>query len=121
MPKEAPPASTSPLSLSRIRLYRGTGFGRLLAAGFHRGYVPHLVPRKPRNRDILAQLGDLGLDQLSDRQAVFLDERLIEQANLFVELGHAPFHDAVDHVGGLALKGRAPALDLRSEERRVGK
>src|ERR1035438_4063491 len=112
MPKAAPPASASPLSLSTIRLYCDTGVGRPFGAGFGRGHVAHLVPGKPRNSDVLAQLGDLGFDQLADGEAGFLDEGLIEQADFFVILRQPAFHDAVDHVGGFAFESGAAALDV---------
>src|ERR1022692_1617764 len=112
MPKGAPPASASPESLSRIRLYWDTGIGRPFGAGFDRGDVAHLVADEARNADILAELGDLGLDQLADGEAGLLDEGLLEQADLFVELRQAPFDDTVDHVGGFAFEGGASALDV---------
>ncbi len=42
----------------------------------------------------------------------FLDERLLEQADLFVELGHAAFDDLVDHLLGLAFGEGARLLDF---------
>src|SRR5580658_3955655 len=120
MPKGAPPASASPLSLSRMRLYCGTGVGRPFGAGFHRGYVAHLVAGKPRNSDIFAQLGDFRLDQLADGEAGFLDEGLLEQADLFIIFRHSPFDDAVDHVGGFAFERGPAALHVALFLERLG-
>ncbi len=39
--------------------------------------VADLEADKARYRDILAELGDLGLDHIRDRRGVFLDERLL--------------------------------------------
>src|SRR5690349_9904747 len=102
MPKAVPPASDSPLSLSRMRLYLDTGFGGRLSPGISRGGVPHLEPCKTRYGDVLAQLGNLGLDQLADRQGVLLDEWLLQQADLFVKLRQPAFDDAVQHLFRLA-------------------
>src|SRR5580704_10287496 len=66
IPKAAPPASASPLSLSRMRLYCDTGVGRPFGAGFDRCDIAHLIAGEPRNGDVLAQLGDPGLYQLAD-------------------------------------------------------
>src|SRR5438067_1463717 len=57
MPNAAPPASDSPLSLSRIRLYRDTGFGGRFRTGLGGGRVAYLEARETGDRDVLAQLG----------------------------------------------------------------
>src|SRR5579864_6355708 len=50
--------------------------------------VPNLEPRKTPHGDVLAQLADLGRDQLRDRDGLILDERLFEQADFLIELLH---------------------------------
>src|ERR1700733_1824054 len=112
MPNAAPPAKASPLSLSKIRLYRGTIVGWPFSAGFHRRHVPHFVPDETRNGDILLEFRDLGLDQLSDGKGGFLDEGLLEQADLFIKLSHTSLDDALGDVGRLAFEQRAGELDL---------
>ncbi len=65
-----------------------------------------------RHADVFAQFGDLGLHQLSYGEGGFLHERLFEQADLFVELGHAALGDLLDHLLGLALGEGARLLDF---------
>src|SRR5262249_44044468 len=125
MPKAAPPAKASPLSFNRTRWYRGMMFAGLLCDGFagafgafflgcsfDGGNIAHLEADEARDRHVLAELGDLGLDELLDRQSGFLDERLFEEADLFVELGEAAFDDAVDDLLGLAFVQGAGAGDF---------
>ena len=61
---------------------------------------------------ILAELGDLGFDELLNGERRFLDERLFEQADLFVELGETAFDDPVDDLFGLAFSEGASAGDI---------
>src|SRR5665213_968777 len=97
-PKEPSPAITSPLSFSRTRWYLGMFSRRtaeapdapmaLLYAGFFgRGRVAHFEADETRHRNVFAELGDLGLDQIGDSGGIFLDERLFHQADFFVVLG----------------------------------
>src|SRR5689334_20903940 len=95
MPKAAPPASDSPLSFSRIRLYLGTGFGRWFRARIGGCGVSDFESRESRDRDVLPQLSDLGLDQLAHGESVLFDERLLEEAHLFVIFRQASLDDAV--------------------------
>src|ERR1700722_2434713 len=66
------------------RLGHGDGLARV--ANFEARETPH--------RDVLAQLADLGRNELRDRDGLVLNEGLLQQANLFVEL----FHLAGDHL-----------------------
>src|SRR6185312_334279 len=56
----------------------------------------HLEAGKAPHSDVLAQLGHFLSDKLFDAHRLVLDEGLLQQANLFVELGHFAFHDALD-------------------------
>src|SRR5579863_10411565 len=115
IPKEAGPARASPLNFRRMRSYfamAGAGL-RFGLGSFGTGEcVADFEPCESRDRDVFAQLGDFGLDQLIDGNRVFLDERLLVEADLFVELGHAAFHDLVDHLLGLAFVQGAGTLDF---------
>src|SRR5271169_475022 len=51
-------------------------------------HVTHLEAGKPPYCDVLAQLADLGGDQLRDRNGLVLDEGLLQQADFFIELLH---------------------------------
>src|ERR1019366_7830606 len=73
------------------------------AAGFRRLRIADFETHEAGHADVLAQLGDLGLHQLSHGKSSFLDERLFQQADLFVELGHAALDHLLDHLFGLAL------------------
>src|SRR5215469_12126727 len=61
--------------------------------------VTHLEPGKPPDGDVLAQLPDLRRDQLSDRDGLIFDERLLGQAHFLVEL----LHLARNHFLGVEL------------------
>ena len=74
--------------------------------------VADLEADEAGNRHILAELGDFGLDELLDGQAVFLDERLIVKADLFVELGHTAFNDLFGDLFGLAFGDDTRLLDF---------
>src|SRR3569833_414998 len=129
-PNDCGPARASPLSLRRIRSYFGTlssmvadtkKGGRMsapfvvrLSRGFRliRKSIADFEARKAGNRDILAQLRDLRLDELIDGRSVVLDERLLVQADLFVELRHTAFHDLRRDVRRLAFINGARELDL---------
>src|SRR6185369_10366020 len=113
-PKEPSPAITSPLNFSRMRWYRGIRSPRavevpcapmaLLGAGFFGcRSVAHFEADETRHRDVFAELGYLGLDQIGDGGGVLLDERLFHQADFFVELGQTAFDDFVENFLGLTL------------------
>ena len=70
---------------------------------------------KRTNRAMLMfspSLAILVLTSWSTRQGGLLDERLLQQADLFVELRHAAFDDLVDHFLRLAFSQRARARDV---------
>src|SRR5271169_5039803 len=101
-------ARASPESLSRMRLKMGvsisfeptemllrrwrSGFpaliGLLRSERDRRARVAYLEARKAAHGDVLAQLADLGSDQLRNVDGLVLDEGLLQQAHLFVELFH---------------------------------
>ena len=85
---------------------------RVLAARFGRRDVADFEANEARDRDVLAELGDLGLHELVDGEGRFLDEGLLDEADLFVELADAAFHDAVENLLGLAFVAGALAGDL---------
>src|SRR5258708_28579364 len=58
--------------------------------------IAHLKARKAPHADILTELANLRRDELRNRHGRVLDERLLQQANLLVEL----FHHASDHFLG---------------------
>src|ERR1035441_3912105 len=90
MPNDAAPANTSPLSFSRMRLRADfLRQARFFAARFHGRHIAHFEADEARNGDVLAQFGDLGFDQLTDRQGGFLHERLFQQADFLVEFAQA--------------------------------
>ena len=55
--------------------------------------VSDLEAGEAGNRDVFAELGDFGLDELIDGHGVVFHEGLVVEADLFVELGHAAFDD----------------------------
>src|SRR5258708_7216054 len=73
-------------------------------------HVTHLEARKSSHRDVLAQLADLGRDELRDRDGLVLDEGLRQQANLFIELFHLAGNHLLCNVRGF------PAGDRLSQE-----
>src|SRR5437016_2895051 len=76
-----------------------SSYGRRLGGGF--AGIANLEAHEARNRDIFAQLRDLCFYQVLDGGGVFLDERLLIQADFLVVLVHAAFDDLVDHLLGL--------------------
>src|SRR5581483_4899430 len=62
--------------------------------------ITHLEACEAAHGDVLAELTDLRRNQLSDRNGLVLDERLLEQADFLVKL----FHLAVDHLLGDVLR-----------------
>ena len=71
---------------------------------------PTLKRAKRRTADVLAELADLGRDQLLDGLRLLLDERLLEQADLLVELAHLAFEHLLDHCWR-ACRSRPPVRD----------
>src|ERR1019366_10714717 len=80
MPKEPSPASTSPLNFRRMRPYFAT---ELLSRGSIDRRIADLEPHEARNGNVFAELGDFRLDHFGDGRCIFLDERLLVQADLF--------------------------------------
>src|SRR5271165_3565034 len=78
MPKEPSPASTSPLNFRRMRPYFGTELLRRIGSR-----IADLEAHESRDRDVFSQLGDFRFDHFGDGGGVFLDERLLVQADLF--------------------------------------
>ncbi len=124
MPKELPPASTSPLSFRRMRWYLGMA-GDLRAARalrLRRGVCSAVssmsaasptLKRTKRDTEMFSpSLAIVGFDQVADGGGVFVNERLLVEADLFVELGQPAFDDLVHHLLGLAFLQRARALDV---------
>src|ERR1700722_17022795 len=121
-PKEPSPAITSPLSFSRTRWYRGMFSRRaaevpdapmaLLYAGFFGRRVAHFEADETGHRNVFAELGDLGLDQIGVGGGIFLDEGLFHQADFFVILGQTAFDDFVENLFGLAFAEGAGARDI---------
>src|SRR5579872_5073278 len=122
-PKEPSPAISSPLSFNRMRWYRGICSRRmaevpcapmaLLPAslvGCRR--VAHFEADETRHRDVFAELGDLGLDEIGDGGGVFLDERLFHQADFFVVFGQAAFDYFVENLFGLTFAEGSRASDI---------
>src|SRR5262245_19957542 len=93
-------------SLLRLRILLQFANGDGLAG------IADLETRETANRDVLAQLADLAGNQLMHGDARLLDERLIEQAYLFVELRHLPFHDLLHNRRRLPRRGRLGAVDF---------
>src|SRR3954452_18867545 len=102
----------SPLSLRRIRSYLGIYEGRAPVVRLCLVGVANLKAGEARNRDIFAQLRNLGLDQLVDGDGVFFDEGLIVETDLFVKLRHAAFHNLACDLLRLALGDGARLLDF---------
>src|SRR5215471_13766614 len=122
MPKPLSAAKASPESFRSTRLKIGSGmslksyrakskrapcgapflFSLLVWLGDGDGLagVADLESREPLDRYVLAQLADLGRDELRDRTGLVLDEGLLVKANLLVELGHL----ALDHLLGDMLR-----------------
>ncbi len=82
------------------------------AGFFGRGRVAHFEADETRHRNVFAELGDLGLDQIGNGGGVFLDERLFHQADFFVVFGQPAFDDLVENLLGLALGQRPGARDV---------
>src|SRR5438874_13676813 len=100
MPKAAPPANTSPLSLSRMRWYLGIWERRrpsLLCRFFAGHGLAYFEARESRDGNILAQFGDFPFDEIANRGGVVFDEGLLEQADFFIEFVEAAFDDLLDH------------------------
>src|SRR5581483_2846762 len=117
-PNEPCPASASPLIFRRMRLYFGMLrrslrlWSGLLGRFLDYGHVANLETHEARNRDILAQLGDLRLNEIGDGGGVLANERLLVEADLFVILVQPSLDDLVHHLLRLAFTQRAGAIDL---------
>src|SRR5207245_2781056 len=83
-----------------------------LLAGWRWGRIAHLEAGETGHRDVFAQLGDLRFDQLVDGNGGFLDEGLLVEADLFVILADAAFHDLLGNLFRLALIDYAGLLDI---------
>src|ERR1700722_13383782 len=105
IPKESGPAMASPLSFRSMRLKRATV---IVSALLFRDFKAC----KAGDRDILAQFGNFGLDQLIDGESVLLHERLIVQADLFVVLGHPAFDNLVGDLLRLSFGDCPGALNI---------
>src|ERR1700693_4795989 len=134
IPKDPPPASASPLSLRTMRWYLGTD-GRLTCSGgaglrpasacaaltlwrrrlrcfLDQRRLAYLEANEARDRNVLTKFCNRRFDQVADAGGVIADERLLVQADLFVELAHPPFHDLVHHFFWLAFLQGPPPLDV---------
>src|SRR3990172_10742117 len=84
-PNARSPTSASPLSFSSTRPYLAFGCSRG-DESFPRLSRPkllaELIARKPSNQDVLADLGDIALDQVLDRDRGILYKGLKQQADL---------------------------------------
>src|SRR5258707_12778299 len=108
-PKPCEAASASPESFSRTRLNIGWGMAFQILSQTKKGTfrrpqllsflfrlrdrdglanVANFEAGEAPDRNILTQLANLCSDQLRDRLRLFLDERLLVEANLLVELCH---------------------------------
>ena len=76
------------------------------------GGVADLEAREAAHGDILTQLADLLRNHVTNGDGLFLDERLLQEADLLVELRHLAFDDLCDHGRGLAGFRRLGAVDL---------
>ncbi len=83
----------------------------LVWATVHSG-APTLKRAKRRTLMFSPSLRDLRGDELRDGLRCFLDEGLIEEAELFVELGELAFEHLLDDVGGLAGGCGLGAIDV---------
>src|SRR5215471_1902562 len=64
--------------------------------------LAYLEAGKAADGDVLAQLADLGGNQLTDAHSLLFDKGLIEQAHFLVELRHLAFDDLLNHWSRLA-------------------
>src|SRR5215469_6661272 len=84
----------APLILLRLLFGLRDGYGFAGVADFKSG--------KTADGDVLAQLADLGRDQLRDRLRLVLDKWLLVKADLLVELLHFPHNHFFGDVRGFA-------------------
>src|SRR5215472_16820562 len=84
----------------------GLGYGDGLAD------FTYLKAGKAPHRDVLSQFADFGRDQLRNRKRLVLNERLLVEANLFVEFAHLAFHDLFHYLGWFAGRGRLSPVDI---------
>jgi hypothetical protein len=96
-PRRAPVSaavSALPSALKSFTIRRlGLGHGPIRRA--------HLEAREAPHRDVLAQLGHLGRHNLRDGLRLVLDERLVQQAELLVELAQLALSIFSMMFGGL--------------------
>src|SRR5512146_1128586 len=74
--------------------------------------VADLEAGEAADGDVLAELADYAGDELLDGDRLFLDERLLVQADFLVKLRHLAFEHLLDDVGGLAGCCSLGAIDL---------
>src|SRR3989442_2813076 len=104
IPYSASPARISPESFSRMRRNLISMSGPSRANGV--GPAPpsfllaQLEAREAPHGDVLAQLGDRGLDALLHRHLRVLDERLLEEHDILVQLLDTPGDHLLDDSGG---------------------
>src|SRR3954469_12497550 len=72
----------------------------------------YLEPGEAADADVLTQLADFRRDQLAHGDGLVLNERLVQQADLFVELCHLAFHYLLDDRRGLASGSGLRAVDI---------
>ena len=95
-------ASSARRSAGRLSSRELLGFLFRLSDGDGLAGIADLEAGEAAHRDVLAQLADLGGDQLRDADRLVLDEGLLQQADLLVELGHLAFDDLLHDVRRLA-------------------
>src|ERR1700682_2103350 len=62
--------------------------------------------------DVLAQLADLGCNELCDGDGLVLDKGLLQKADLFVKLAHLAFDNFLHDVRWFAGSGRLRPVDV---------
>src|ERR1700722_4216540 len=74
--------------------------------------IANLGARESAHTQVLTQLANLLRNQVLDSEGLVLDERLIEQANLFVELAHFAFDNLVDPLSRLTSCSSLGAINV---------
>src|ERR1700737_3902472 len=62
--------------------------------------------------NVLAQLADLGCNELCDGDGLVFDEGLFQKTDLFVKLAHLAFDNFLDYLRWLAGSGRLRPVDV---------